>query len=79
MFKSQASKSFKDFCESTSLHGYTYLYMTSSITLKIFWIVVLLTMTSLGIMFLVRNTEDFVKSRIVTNIESASANLSVRT
>ena len=79
MSKFQAARNFKDFCESTSLHGYNYLYMTTSITLKIFWLIVLTIMTGTGIMFLVRNTNDYMKSSIVTNIESTSGNLTVST
>ena len=79
MSKFQAAKNFHDFCESTSLHGYNYLHMTTSITLKIFWIIVIIAMTVTGIAFLVKNTKDYLKSNIVTNIESTSGNLTVST
>ena len=77
MAKFQAAKNFKDFCESTSLHGYNYLHMTASITLKIFWIIVITTMTVSGMVLLVRNTLVYMQSSIVTNIESTSGNLTV--
>ena len=79
MYKFQAARNFRDFCESTSLHGYNYLHMTTSITLKIFWIIVIIAMTVTGIAFLVKNTKDYLKSSIVTNIESTSGNLTVST
>ena len=77
MSKFQAIRNFKDFCESTSLHGYNYLHMTASIALKIFWFIVITTMTVIAIVFVVKNTNDYVKSDIVTNIESTSGQLTV--
>ena len=68
----------QEFCESTSLHGYNYLYMTSSIILKLFWTSIILAMTGIAIHFLVKNTNEYMKSNIVTSIESATANLTVR-
>ena len=79
MSKIQAARNFKDFCESTSLHGYNYLHMTTSITLKIFWFIVIIIMTGTGIWFLAKNTKDYMKSSIVTNIESTSGQLTVST
>ena len=79
MSKFEVARNFKDFCESTSLHGYNYLHMTTSITLKIFWSIVISTMTSIGIWFLVKNTNDYMTSSIVTNIESTSGQLTVST
>ena len=70
-------KIFKDFCQSTSLHGYSYLYNTNSLALRIVWIFVILIMTYLGITFLVNNTNAYLKSTIVTSIEISSASLSV--
>ena len=73
----KGAKIFKDFCESTSLHGYSYLYIAQSKFLKILWVIVLLTMTSLGIKFLVDNTMDYIEADVVTTIKSFTANLSV--
>ena len=75
--KYQTAKVLKDFCESTSLHGYSYLYLTDSIILKCLWSVVILVATGFGIYFLATNAEAYYEAKIVTNIESASANLSV--
>ena len=68
----------KDFCESTSLHGYSYLYIANSVLGKIFWVATILITTGLAITFLVRNTKAFLDARLVTNIESTYENLSVR-
>ena len=77
--KVQTAKVFKDFCESTSLHGYSYLYIAESLIMKIVWIVVIFAMTALGIGFVVSNTNDYMNARIVTTIDSSSASLKVRT
>ena len=73
----KGAKIFQDFCESTSLHGYSYLYISQSKFLKIFWVIVLITMTSLGAIFLVDNTMDYIEADVVTTIKSFTANLSV--
>jgi hypothetical protein len=39
----------KDFCQSTSLHSYSYLYGNSNLALKFVWLFVILAMTGLGI------------------------------
>ena len=80
-FKSKAeiAKVFKDFCESTSLHGYTYLYIASSICMKIIWIIIILLMTALGIGFVVSNTKEYLNANIVTTIETSTAPLDVST
>ena len=75
--KSQTSKFLKDFCQSTSLHGYSYLYLSDSITLKILWGIVILIATGTGIGLLVNNTKAYMESKITTNIESTSENLNV--
>ena len=68
---------FKEFCESTSLHGYNYLYIGNSIFLKIIWTIIILAMTCLGGWFLMNNTIDYMNAILVTNIESFSAPLKV--
>ena len=75
--KSQISKILKDFCQSTSLHGYNYLYVSDSIILKILWGIVILIATGAGICFIVTNTKAYMEATITTNIESTSENLSV--
>ena len=75
--KSKKRKIFKKFCESTSLHGYSYLYIANSTVMKSIWTLVIIGMSGVGISFLVINTNAFVRSRLVTNIESSTADLSV--
>ena len=66
-------KILKDFCESTSLHGYSYLYITTSLFMKILWVFVIAAMTALGIVFVVINTNDYLQANIITTIESSTA------
>ena len=77
MSKGQMGKILKDFCESTSLHGYSYLYTTETIEMKLIWIFMILIMTGLGFVFVTSNTKAYFKARLVTNIESSTADLSV--
>ena len=67
----------KDFCESTSLHGYSYLYIVTSIFMKVLWVFVIVAMTALGIVFVVINTNDYLEANIVTTIESSTNPLEV--
>ena len=75
--KSKTRKVFKDFCESTSLHGYGYIYNNESIALKLFWLFIILNMTGLGILFLVTNTMEFLEHKVYTTTETSSAPISV--
>ena len=68
---------FNDFSVATSLHGYGYLHGVNSMILKVIWILVITTMTGLGITFVAINTDEYFKARIITNIESSTADLSV--
>ena len=78
MEKAETKNVFKDFCESTSLHGYNYLFIGNSIVLKIIWTIVILLMTCVGAMFLMNNTVDYLNARLVTTMESSSAPLKVK-
>ena len=73
----QTSKVLKDFCESTSLHGYNHFHIANSVLAKIIWGVIILIATGTGLNFLVTNTKAYVQATIVTNIESSSNNLHV--
>ena len=76
--KRQMAKIFNDFLVATSLHGYGYLHSVNSMILKVVWILVIITMTGLGITFVAINTDEYFKARITTTIESSTADLSVR-
>ena len=75
--KNHVKKVIQDFCESTSLHGYSYLNIANSTVSKLIWTLIILAMTGLGGYFFVKNTYDYTNARLVTNIETSSANLSV--
>ena len=68
---------FRQYCESTSMHGYPYLYINDNKALKIAWILVIFLFTGIGIGFLIVNTKEYINSRLVTTIESSSATLDV--
>ena len=57
-------KIFQDFCQSTSLHGYGYLYNAKSIVEKLIWIIAIISMTSIGALLLVDNTQVFLNSTL---------------
>ena len=73
----QTTFTFKEFCNHTTLHGYNHLYIADSLIIRLFWILAIIAMTGVSIGFLVINTDEYVNSRLVTNVESYAANLSV--
>ena len=82
MFTSSDSKTgrmIEEFCELTSLHGFSFLYKANTIAVKMIWILAIFSVTAVGIFFLIGNTEAYMHSRLATNIESSTANLSVST
>ena len=75
--KCQTRKIIQDFCEATSLHGYSYLYQADTIFLKFAWTLAILSLSGLGTLFLGRNINDYMKAGLINNIESTTANLGV--
>ena len=73
----QTPKLLKDFCKSTSLHGYSYFQVADSVTAKTIWAIIILLATGTGLNFLVINTKAYMKSTIITSLESSSDNLHV--
>ena len=73
----QTPKVLKDFCESTSLHGYNHFHIADSVLVKTIWGVIIILATGTGLTFLVINTKAYMKSTIITSLESTSDNLHV--
>ena len=73
----QTGKIIEEFCELTSLHGFSFLNKANYTAVKLIWISAIIGMMGVGTVFLVNNTEAYMNSRLVTNIESSTANLSV--
>ena len=71
-------KQFKEFCQSTTLHGYSYLYITEQTNYKWIWGIMIFIMNGLAIYFLGSTLFEYVHSGLRLDIESSSANLSVR-
>ena len=75
MTKSNTKRILNEFCESTSLHGYSYWYNADSFVLKVCWTFVILAATCLGVVFLANQTQEYLDGTILTTIESSSAPL----
>ena len=75
--KDKAGKVLKDFCDSTSLHGYSYLYNSNSIAEKILWFLVILLTGTFAVLATFMNTKEFMEAKIITNIETSSASVNV--
>ena len=67
----------KEFCESTSLHGFSFLYNAKSIGVRLVWIFAIVAMMGVGTYFLVDNTNAYLKSKLMTSTESSSSYLDV--
>ena len=63
----------KEFCESTSLHGYSYIVNGNSLIVKIIWLMAIACLTGIGIRFLIVNTEEYWNSRLVTSIDDEAS------
>ena len=77
MTKSNTRRILNEFCESTSLHGYSYWYSADSFVLKVCWTFVILAATCLGVVFLANQTKEYLDGTILTTIETSSAPLDV--
>ena len=67
-----------NFFQSTSLHGYAYISNSRSLTVKIIWGLITLGMTCLAFQLLAMNTNEYLRSRITTTIESTTTSLEVK-
>ena len=77
MWELRTPKVLMDFCESTTLHGYSYFHIANSVLAKTVWAIIILLATGTGLNFLVINTKAYMKATITTSIESSSDNLHV--
>ena len=75
--KDKAGKVLKDFCDSTSLHGYSYLYNSNSIAARMLWFLVILITAIFAVLLTFKNTKEFLESKIITSIETSSASVNV--
>ena len=67
---------FQNFCESTTLHGFSYLYIAKSLAGKVFFSSIILAMSIIGLFFLATNYVHYSKSTLITTIETTTAPLS---
>ena len=71
-------KNFEDFCGTVSLHGYAYLVIVNAWFGKLIWGLIILTMSIIGMVFLFKNTKEYIDSRLTTTIESSTASVDVK-
>ena len=69
-------KAFREFCASTSLHGWQHLNVNS--TGKFVWLLIVLATLGVASVFLAVAVHDFVNRSVVTTIETTTASLQVR-
>ena len=67
--KSQTPEVLKDFCESTTLHGYSYFGIADSVLAKTIWAIIILLATGTGLSFLITNTKARVASIVAHHDE----------
>ena len=75
--ESRIGKLTREFCKSTSLHGFGFLYNAKTVAERLVWILAIVAMMGVSVFFLILNTNAYLKSGLNTNIESSTADLSV--
>ena len=68
----------KRFLEETSLPGWKYLITTDKISLKLVWMITLVFTCLFTTFSMVQYTDQFLKSSIITSIDSTIAPIKVR-
>lgn len=74
---SKIKLSLQEFCQATSLHGYSYLFNSKSWIVRLLWVMVIIAMTGIGFEFFAISLETYMRSGIVTTIDSATSPLEV--
>ena len=74
---SHLQRVFQGFCESTSLHGYSYLFIATSFIGRLFFVLVIIVFTFIGMYFLGLNYDKYAKATFTTTIDTTSAPLEV--
>jgi hypothetical protein len=75
--KMDLSATFKEFCASTSLHGWHHLNMVSTSNGKLVWFIIVMASLGVSSVFIVTAARDFVDRTVVTTIETTTAPLQV--
>lgn len=68
---------FREFCASTSLHGWHHLNRVSSHG-RLVWMVIVLASLGVASVFLFTAAQDFMTRSVVTTIDTTTASLNVR-
>lgn len=67
--------SFKTYCESTSLHGWQYIYRSKS-EWRLFWGGMVLSSVIVAFFFVFKQASEFTKATVVTTVDTTTAPLS---
>ena len=71
------SKTFQEFCNAISLHGYSYIQDTNSWILKFFWLMTVGIFTAVSIHLISTNVKHYMESNLITTIDTSTASVSV--
>ena len=70
------SSELQKFCESTSLHGWGYIYVSQSLPSRLYWSAVLIASSIVCVLFINSAFQSYMDSDVVITIESSHAPLS---
>ena len=76
MSTSTGATSFRKYCESTSLHGWQYIYYSSQKGWRLMWIGMTLSSVIIAFCFVFKQTSEFTKATVVTTVDTTTAPLS---
>ena len=76
MSSSTGATSFRKYCESTSLHGWQYIYYSSQKGWRMMWIGMTLSSVIIAFCFVYKQTYEFTKATVVTTVDTTTAPLS---
>ena len=66
---------FRKYCESTSLHGWQYIYHSSQKGWRLLWMFMVLSSVIIAFCFVFKQTSEFTKATVVTTVDTTTAPL----
>ena len=66
---------FRKYCESTSLHGWQYIYHSSQKGWRLLWMGMVLSSVIIAFFFVFKQTSEFTKATVVTTVDTTTAPL----
>ena len=77
MPSSTSMMAFKEFCSSTSLHGWQYLGDSLVVQSKFIWVCIVMASLGIATFFLCTAGYEFINKVVVTTIDTTTASLQV--